>query len=730
MGRIYKAVIIVFFLLLTIPGVISCTGEKSAVQRPAADNGFIDIHSIDFTGGETVKLRGNWKFIWLRDDPAFADPGFNDSDWKTITVPGYWDRLTGTGNGYGWYRLRVRIDGDKLRASGERLALSADLIQSACEIYVNGAMLMSSGTFGTDTASSIPQIHPRLEAFDPPSSGDIITVAVRNSNFSHRSGGPYSVPELGLNRALSQRLWYSDVARLVALGIILMMAIYHGILWYFRREDRASLYFCLGCAVILFRLIATSGYLERLFPGRPMYETHFTIVYASIPLGWITFAFFFRELFREEFSGRLFAVFTALGALFTAAAFFLPCRVYSPYSILFEGSLIVVGVWFMAGIITAAVRKRPGAIYILPGFIAFFITGFNDILAVKLIIGTPEVAPVGLVIMIFFQSAVLSGRFAQAFRTAEHLSLNLSAEVTKKTDELQEQMDTALRAQQETERSRAELDDAYQRLNAVYTIIKNDLDVAKNIQQTLFPTSSGGILGLRYSARYIPLIEVGGDIYDICPVDDRTARFFIADATGHGIHASLTTMLIKGEYDMLKVGSLTPLEIVTELNNKFYRHYRPIAKYFTSFLIDINPSAGTVAYVSSGHPAQYLIRGRSIIELATTGRAMGFTEHTNCVMGEAEFRSGDRLLFFTDGLYEQFNARRELFGEERIKKIIMENSGRPMAEIMDRVINIINDHTGNDLNDDIIMIGVERDGEDFTARPVHRARGHVSLRDD
>jgi len=222
------------------------------------------------------------------------------------------------------------------------------------------------------------------------------------------------------------------------------------------------------------------------------------------------------------------------------------------------------------------------------------------------------------------------------------------------------------------------------------------------------------LIGLVNHGRGV-LIEVGGDIYDISPVDGGTARLFIADATGHGIHASLTTMLIKGEYDMLKVGSLTPLEIVTELNNKFYRHYRPIAKYFTSFLIDINPSAGSVTYVSSGHPAQYLIRDRSIIELATTGRAMGFTEHTNCVMREADFRAGDRLLFFTDGLYEQFNGRRELFGEERIKKIILANIGRPMAEIMDEVINGIYEHTGNDLNDDIIMIGVEPDGDDSAA---------------
>lgn len=118
-----RRAVIAAFILLFIPGLISWTGEKSAYRRPVAQDGVMDASSIDFTGGDTVKLRGSWKFIWLRDDPAFADPDFNDSDWNTITVPGYWDRLAGTGRGYGWYRLRVRIDGDRLRASGERLGL-------------------------------------------------------------------------------------------------------------------------------------------------------------------------------------------------------------------------------------------------------------------------------------------------------------------------------------------------------------------------------------------------------------------------------------------------------------------------------------------------------------------------------------------------------------------------------------------------------------------------------
>ncbi|HOT47411.1 MAG TPA: SpoIIE family protein phosphatase [Spirochaetota bacterium] len=699
------------FVLAAAIGIAACRPGIGDPPRAVAKNGRIDLAAIDFAGGKTAYLRGAWKFAWKQDDRAFADPKFDDSKWGTLDVPGYWNGLTGTGKGYGWYRIKIKVDGNRLRVSGERLGLSVPLIQSACEVYVNGSRLMSSGTFGTDAASSVPQIHARIGDFDPPAAGEELVIAVRNSNYAHRAGGPYSVPEFGLHAVLAERRWYNDVVRLVALGIIMMMGIYHAMLWFGRREDRASIYFSLGCLVVLLRLVATNGYLERLFPGFGMYELHFKIVYASIPLGWTAFAFFFRELYPEEFSGRIFTVAALLGGVFTAATLVLPCRIYSVFSIVYEGTLFVIGVWFLAGIIMAAKRKRPGALYILPGFMAFFVTGVNDILAVKLIIPTPEVAPVGLVIMIFFQSAVLPRLTAQAFRTSEHLSRNLALEVDRKTLQLQEQMGQALKARQDAEDSRAELHQTYEQLNAVYTILKNDLAVAKSIQETLFPTDAGRIRGLRYSARYIPLIEVGGDIYDICTVGDQTVRLFVSDATGHGIHASLTTMLIKGEYDMLKFSCSTPLEIIEELNDKFFRHYRQIARYFTSFLADIHTDRKKITYVSSGHPSQYLIRGGAIIELATTGRAIGVTGDTNCTMREADFLAGDRLFFFTDGLYEQFNSRRALFGEEPIKKIIRENIGRPISEIMDEIITAITAHTGNDLNDDIIMIGVEQDGD-------------------
>jgi len=684
----------------------SSCGALIPPDYPIAEKGIIDLTAWDFSRNSIVPLRGEWKFAWKRDGLEFAKSGHDDAGWDTLKVPGYWNKHAGTGDGYGWYRLRVKMDGATLQRN-DKYGIKVCLIQSAFEMYVNGRKVMSSGVFGTTPDRSLPNIRPRIEAIELPVHGEETVISVRNSNFHHRSGGPYSIPEFGLHSALAQREFHYDIIRLVVIGIIIMMGIYHVMLWLGRREDRASLYFSAACLAVFMRLLATSGFLERMFPDYPMYEIHFKIVYASMPLVWVSLALFFRELFREEFSGKILRIFVALGAIFTAATLALPCRIYSVYSFVYEGLMFLAAVWALVCIIIAAIKKRPGALQLFPGFLCLFVTLINDILAVKLIINTPEIAPIGLVVFIFFQAAVISNRFSTAYRTAEHLSIHLQREVDIKTSKLMMETKAALDARAETEISRKEIVSFNERLNALYMKLKTDLDVAKKIQDALFPNVIVEAGPLLIHARYIPLIEVGGDVYDVCLTDNGLVRIFLADATGHGISASLITMLIKGEYDMLKQASAVPLNIISELNEKLYRNYKAIIKLFTCVLIEINPAGGTITHVSAGHPAQYLIRDGEIIELAATGRALVYTEQTNCREVTGTYRKSDMLFLFTDGLYEQFGDNGTLFGEDNIRKIVKEFACSPIETIIEKTLEAVMTATAGKMNDDITVLGVE-----------------------
>jgi serine phosphatase RsbU (regulator of sigma subunit) len=246
----------------------------------------------------------------------------------------------------------------------------------------------------------------------------------------------------------------------------------------------------------------------------------------------------------------------------------------------------------------------------------------------------------------------------------------------------------------------------YEKLNLAYTGIKNDLALARTIQEKLFPARIAPIRGMRFEIRYIPLIEVGGDIYDVCETGNGAVRVFLSDATGHGVSASLVTMLIKSEYDMIKHTSSGPADILQRLNSVFFSSYRSVVTFFTCIVVDIDASAGRITYSSAGHPGQFLLRAGAVVEMVATGRAIGVSERNNCHESQMQYQTGDRLFLFTDGLFEEVGCGNELFGEGRVADIIARNAACSVGEIVEALVSELRSFTGNRFRDDVTIIGI------------------------
>jgi len=114
-----------------------------------------------------------------------------------------------------------------------------------------------------------------------------------------------------------------------------------------------------------------------------------------------------------------------------------------------------------------------------------------------------------------------------------------------------------------------ELQEANYSLKAKEKIIRDDLMLARRIQGSVLPRESISISGLKFCIRYLPMYDVGGDIYDIMELPDGRIRIFLADAMGHGIQAALVTMLIKSEYEKAKALLDRPEEIFWIMNSVF-----------------------------------------------------------------------------------------------------------------------------------------------------------------
>ena len=113
---------------------------------------------------QIINLEGDWRFA-IGDEPAWAEAGFDDSDWAEVSVPGYWEQEGFEGyDGFAWYRKEIELSADHLKRS---LVLSLGTIDDADEVYLNGHKAGASGSVPPTYigAHNVPREYPLPDEF-------------------------------------------------------------------------------------------------------------------------------------------------------------------------------------------------------------------------------------------------------------------------------------------------------------------------------------------------------------------------------------------------------------------------------------------------------------------------------------------------------------------------------------------------------------------------------------
>ncbi|HOE19765.1 MAG TPA: SpoIIE family protein phosphatase [Spirochaetota bacterium] len=187
-------------------------------------------------------------------------------------------------------------------------------------------------------------------------------------------------------------------------------------------------------------------------------------------------------------------------------------------------------------------------------------------------------------------------------------------------------------------------------------LIQDDMDIARAFQDRLM-SYHRNVTGVETYVYYRPLMKLGGDIYDIIEVRPGVLRVFLADATGHGITASLNTVKILSEYSSIKEVMQTPEEVLNFLNHRFIELYRDYKIIFTCIIADIDIAHGKLSLVSAGHPQSYLLSGNEVTPLKPRGPIICLSsifEYRQVVM---PVNNRDLLIFYTDGLLELIDSQ-------------------------------------------------------------------------
>ena len=238
--------------------------------------------------------------------------------------------------------------------------------------------------------------------------------------------------------------------------------------------------------------------------------------------------------------------------------------------------------------------------------------------------------------------------------------------------------------------------------------LMEDLKMAKRLQEKILSQKIGRLSNFNIYTYYQPLEKVGGDFFEINELGEEYLRIFIADATGHGVQAALTTMLIKNEYDRFKSLSLEPATILSNLNDVFSNEYRHLYVFFSAALVDISLKDMSLKISSAGHPSQILIDKDKVENMETKGTLIGIDKKSKFDNIYYEIEKGSKIILFTDGISEEFNTKGEHAALETIKSKIIKHQNKNITKMCADIIKEFkNDINENGFRDDVTLIGIK-----------------------
>jgi serine phosphatase RsbU (regulator of sigma subunit)/anti-anti-sigma regulatory factor len=188
--------------------------------------------------------------------------------------------------------------------------------------------------------------------------------------------------------------------------------------------------------------------------------------------------------------------------------------------------------------------------------------------------------------------------------------------------------------------------------------IRADLHRAAVIQRALLPRTPPQLASFRVDAVYRPSQNVGGDLYDVVALDERHLILLIADAAGHGLSAAMLAVLFRSQLEFADPDTgvpHTPSDALRAANRSLCEGLPAPGLFLTAAYCVLDTESGRATIASAGHPPLLLLRARGEVErVFHSGPALGLYADADFGEQTLQIERGDRLLLYSDGLYERF----------------------------------------------------------------------------
>lgn len=218
-------------------------------------------------------------------------------------------------------------------------------------------------------------------------------------------------------------------------------------------------------------------------------------------------------------------------------------------------------------------------------------------------------------------------------------------------------------------------------------LVLKELEIARDVQQRLFPQDPPRIPGLDYAAYCRPAKSVGGDYYDFIPLPGDSLMFTLGDVSGKGIAAAVLMASIQASLRSQAVRRPESLAELMDGFNQAVYSFSTDDKYSTLFVGLYDGASRRLAYVNAGQVAPMLRRAGGAIErLEEGGCPVGLISVATYDQGEITLAPGDFILGFSDGITEATSRDGSMWDESPVEQLLRDHAHLPAQAVIERLI--------------------------------------------
>ncbi len=409
-------------LLLSLLLTSCASSNGNDIYSAEAESGRLSLIDWDPSLYPEVKLIGDWSFVpgeLVDSFPANTSSLYLPDTWGERTIGSYFE------NGQGCASFRLLISG----LPRMKLALSIKQINSAFQVLLNGELVHQNG----EVACQLPEASPDYSylplIFD--NEEDELEIILQISNFHARNIGIPTVLSMGTPRAIIAASSWQTMVDAFLFGVLLIIAVYHFIIFFFRRQNKSLLYFAIASLAMAIRTLLTGEQLAYGWTPDSAYFILFKIDYLTYTIGTIFFMSYIHSIFPKEYARWQVWMLTIPSIIYSVLIVFTTNSFYPQYLSYFQALTGLGLVFIVIGQIRAIYFKRENAWLFAAGFLAFVLGVTNDILHYSSIslTGSDNMSVLGVFIFFIAQSVLLSFRFSRAYSQIKELSNDLQRSV-------------------------------------------------------------------------------------------------------------------------------------------------------------------------------------------------------------------------------------------------------------------------------------------------------------